>query len=99
MVKEKCYSMKETMKIGDEGMSIVRNFLEPKVIGNQVGLHPLITLLAMFSGLKLLGIVGLFGFPITLIVLNDLGKRGIIKFNINLSSNKKIQSKEVSEDT
>ena len=80
-------------------ITIVRNFLEPKVIGNQVGLHPLITLLAMFSGLKLLGIVGLFGFPITLIVLNDLGKRGIIKFNINLSSNKKIQSKEVSEDT
>lgn len=28
MVKEKSYSMKETMKIGDEGMSIVRNFLE-----------------------------------------------------------------------
>lgn len=28
MSKEKSYSMKETMKIGDEGMSIVRHFLE-----------------------------------------------------------------------
>lgn len=28
MVKEKSYSMKETMQIGDEGMAIVRNFLE-----------------------------------------------------------------------
>lgn len=64
-------------------ITIMRNFLEPKVIGNQVGLHPLITLLSMFCGLKLLGIIGLFGFPITLIVLNDLFKRGKIKFNLN----------------
>ena len=63
-------------------ITIIRNFLEPKVIGNQVGLHPLITLIAMFSGLRLLGVVGLFGFPLTLIVLNDLYKRGKIKFNL-----------------
>lgn len=61
-------------------ITIIRNFLEPKVIGNQVGLHPLITLLSMFCGLKLLGAVGLFGFPLTLIVLNDLYKRGKIHF-------------------
>lgn len=61
-------------------ITIIRNFLEPKVIGNQVGLHPLITLLAMFCGLKILGVVGLFGFPLTLIVLNDLYKRGKIHF-------------------
>ena len=62
-------------------ITIVRNFLEPKVIGNQVGLHPLITLLSMFCGLKLLGIIGLFGFPLTLIVINDLYKNGKLKFN------------------
>lgn len=66
-------------------ITVIRNFLEPKVIGNQVGLHPLITLIAMFSGLRLLGIVGLFGFPLALIVLNDLYKRGKISFK--LSSN------------
>jgi len=68
-------------------ITVVRNFSEPKVIGNQVGLHPLITLLAMFSGLKLLGIIGLFGFPITLIVLNNLIKRGVIKFNFGYNAN------------
>jgi sporulation integral membrane protein YtvI len=64
-------------------ITIVRNFLEPKVIGNQVGLHPLITLLSMFCGLKLLGIIGLFGFPLTLIVINDLYKNGKLKFNFS----------------
>lgn len=67
-------------------ITIIRNFLEPKVIGNQVGLHPLITLLSMFCGLRLLGIVGLFGFPLTLIVINDLYKRGKIHFNFFTSS-------------
>ena len=66
-------------------ITVMRNFLEPKVIGNQVGLHPLITLLSMFCGLKLLGVVGLFGFPISLIILNDLKKRGKIKFNLGVT--------------
>lgn len=63
-------------------ITVVRNFLEPKVIGEQVGLHPLITLLSMFCGLKLLGVMGVFLFPLTLIVLNDLRKRGKITFRI-----------------
>ncbi len=63
-------------------ITIVRNFLEPKVIGEQVGLHPLITLLSMFCGLKLIGVLGVFLFPIILIILNDLSKRGKINFRI-----------------
>lgn len=63
-------------------ITVVRNFLEPKVIGEQVGLHPLITLLAMFSGLRVLGLTGLFIFPLTLIVLNNLYKSGKINFSI-----------------
>lgn len=46
----------------------VRNFAEPKIIGAQIGINPLFTLLAMFIGLKLLGVTGLFLFPIVLIV-------------------------------
>ncbi len=64
-------------------ITVVRNFLEPKVIGNQVGLHPLITLLAMFSGLRLFGLVGLFGFPIILIVISNLIRKGTITFKVN----------------
>ena len=64
-------------------ITILRNFLEPKIIGNQVGLHPLITLLSMFCGLRLLGFIGLFAFPLTLIVINDLRKRGKLNFKIN----------------
>lgn len=47
----------------------VKNFLEPKVIGRQIGINPLFTLIAMFLGLKFLGFAGLVIFPIALIVI------------------------------
>lgn len=45
---------------------VVRNYIEPKIVGAQLGLHPIITLISMFVGLSLFGIVGMFGFPITI---------------------------------
>ena len=59
-------------------ITIVRNFLEPKVIGDQVGLHPLLTLIAMFVGLRLFGFLGLFIFPIALIIIFELNRREVI---------------------
>jgi sporulation integral membrane protein YtvI len=53
-------------------VTVIRNIIEPKIIGDQVGLHPLITLIAMFIGLQLFGVAGLFGLPITLAILNGL---------------------------
>ena len=47
---------------------IVRNFAEPKIIGEQMGINPLFTLFSMFLGLKLMGFWGLLLFPVTLIV-------------------------------
>ena len=49
-------------------IALVRNFAEPKIIGTQIGIHPLFTLLAMFIGVKVFGFAGLFILPITLIV-------------------------------
>lgn len=48
---------------------ITRNFLEPKIIGTQIGINPLFILITMFAGLKIMGFLGLIIFPITLIVV------------------------------
>ncbi len=53
-------------------VTVIRNIIEPKIIGDQVGLHPLLTLFAMYIGVQLFGVAGLFGFPITLAILNGL---------------------------
>lgn len=47
---------------------VVRNFSEPKIIGRQLGVNALFTLVTMFLGLKLLGVLGLILFPIIFIV-------------------------------
>lgn len=59
-------------------ITFVRNFLEPKVIGDQIGLHPLLTLISMFVGLRLFGFIGLFMCPIALIIIVALDRRGVI---------------------
>lgn len=59
-------------------VTIVRNILEPKIVGSQVGLHPVVTLMSLFVGAQLFGVVGLFGLPITLSLLKDLNDKGTI---------------------
>lgn len=51
---------------------IVRQLLEPKVLGHQIGLYPLVTLLAMYVGLKTIGFAGLILGPITFLLLRNI---------------------------
>lgn len=60
-------------------ITIIRNIIEPKIVGQQIGLHPVVTLLSMFVGTKLFGVLGLFGLPITLSLLKHLNDDGTIK--------------------
>ena len=59
-------------------ITVVRNILEPKIVGGQLGLHPVVTLSSMFAGVQLLGVIGLFGFPICLSLLCHLNDKGTI---------------------
>lgn len=55
-------------------IAVVRNFIEPKIIGNQMGINPIFTLFSMFLGLKIAGIFGTILFPLTLTVMIDYYK-------------------------
>ena len=59
-------------------VTVIRNIIEPKIVGSQIGLHPVATLASMFVGLQLFGVVGLFGFPICLSLLLYLSRTGAI---------------------
>lgn len=43
---------------------LVRSVLEPRLLGKELGLDPLVTLLAMYTGYKLLGILGMILSPL-----------------------------------
>ena len=55
-------------------ITVVRQSLEPRVVGRQIGLYPLATLLCMFAGAQLFGFWGLFGLPISLVVFIQMRK-------------------------
>ncbi len=59
-------------------ITVIRNVVEPKIVGSQLGLHPVVTLASMFAGVQLCGVVGLFGFPIALSLLRYLNDNGTI---------------------
>ncbi|MCL2014241.1 MAG: sporulation integral membrane protein YtvI [Oscillospiraceae bacterium] len=50
---------------------IVREIVVPKIVGKQLGLHPLVALIAVFAGLKLFGITGIIIAPVTAQVIAD----------------------------
>ncbi len=63
-------------------ITIIRQIMEPKIVGKYIGLYPLLTLISMYIGLKTFGIIGLLLFPILTIIikkLNDEGKLRLFK--------------------
>jgi sporulation integral membrane protein YtvI len=52
-----------------------RTVLEPKLLGKQMGLHPLLTLAAIYVGYRLFGVLGMILLPIAAMVLERLWKQ------------------------
>ncbi|HYK75195.1 MAG TPA: sporulation integral membrane protein YtvI [Pseudoneobacillus sp.] len=63
---------------------IIRRTVEPKVMGSQIGLSPLSTLIAMYLGLKVLGLLGFVIGPLLLIAFNSAKEAGIIKIKFKI---------------
>lgn len=53
-------------------ITVIRQIIEPKIVGKFIGISPLATLASMYIGLKLMGILGLFVFPLGAIVVKRL---------------------------
>lgn len=53
-------------------MSVARQFLEPKLVSKNIGVHPIFTLIAMYTGFKVIGIFGLLIGPIVLIIFKNI---------------------------
>jgi sporulation integral membrane protein YtvI len=43
---------------------LIRSVLEPRLVGNELGLDPLVTLLSMYAGYKLFGLIGMILSPV-----------------------------------
>lgn len=59
-------------------VTLIRSILEPKIVGDQLGLNPIASLMAVYVGYRLFGVLGMIAFPILLQTLLALHKGGKI---------------------
>lgn len=53
-------------------MSTIRQFLEPRLVSKHIGTHPIFTLIAMYTGFRFIGILGMLIGPIILIIIKNV---------------------------
>ena len=56
---------------------VTRQLIEPKIISTNIGLNPLLTLLGMFVGWKMIGLVGVILVPVIFVFIQSLHKSGV----------------------
>ena len=60
-------------------VSLVRNCIEAKLLGDQIGLHPLASLAAMYVGWQVWSVWGMLLFPVLLVTAQQLNDRGVVR--------------------
>ena len=59
-------------------ITVLRQIIEPKLVGANLGIPPILTLMGMYIGLQTIGVIGMFVLPITIVVLVKLNEDGVI---------------------
>lgn len=65
-------------------LCVVRQIIEPKIVGNSVGMHPFLTLFAMLAGNFIYGGIGILLLPIALALCQSLNSAGVVKIYKNV---------------
>lgn len=73
-------------------ITVIRQFIEPKLVAGQVGISPVVTIMAMFIGIKIFGAVGIFILPLIVIIINLLNEEGIIHLFNSKKSRKTVDN-------
>lgn len=60
-------------------VTIMRHIIEPKILGDKLGIKPIGILVASFIGFQMIGFLGLIIGPIGLIIANSMLKSGLLK--------------------
>jgi len=59
-------------------ITVIRNIIEPKIVGDNLGVHPVLMLMSIYLGAFLLGGFGIVVLPFTIIVIKKLNDSGLI---------------------
>lgn len=60
-------------------IAVVRNIIEPRIVGDSLNLHPAAALASMYFGLRVFGFAGMLAAPVTALLLRFLNEKGKIR--------------------
>lgn len=60
-------------------VSLLRSCMQAKLLGDQIGLDPAVSLFAMYVGYKVWSVAGMLTFPILAVLLCRLNERGVVR--------------------
>ncbi len=58
---------------------LIKQLLEPKLVSKHISIHPIFTLISMYTGFKIIGIIGLIVGPIILIIIKNIFSESLDK--------------------
>lgn len=58
---------------------LLRQFLEPRLMGKKIGMHPIVTFMGIYVGIQLFGISGVILGPISLVIIITMIKEYFLK--------------------
>ncbi len=59
-------------------ITVIRQIIEPKLVAAQLGIPAFLTIVSMFIGSQIFGVIGIFILPITIVMLKLLNDEGVI---------------------
>lgn len=78
-------------------ITVIRQIIEPKLVANQLGIPPFATIISMYVGSQIFGVLGIFLLPITLVMVKLLNEEGIIHI-FHYNDEAKIKKSETAEE-
>ncbi len=74
---------------------VVRQIIEPKILSSNIDMNPVITLMSMYLGTQMFGVLGIFILPITVVIIKTLNDEGVLHLWQNrYKPQKKVKSKK-----
>ena len=58
---------------------LMRQFMEPKIVSKNIGVHPLITLMSMYVGFRIFSLGGMILGPLVMVILVSMNRAGVFE--------------------
>lgn len=91
------YSMAIGLIVMYACITVIRQIIEPKLVAAQLGIPAFLTIVSMFIGSQIFGVIGIFILPITIVMLKLLNDEGIIHI-FHYTENEEVKAEEKADE-